>query len=522
MPGPTPQATPVTQAATRRPLERVVIVGGGTAGWMAAAYLNRYLTRLKAKVVLVESPTLGTIGVGEATVPSLVQFIRLMNLDENEFMRRCSATFKLAIRFDGWHRPDTTYWHPFGISARLDGLDLFHFWLKRRLDAAESLAYSDYSAQVQLCTGEKAPRPANGATPITDAGAYAYHLDASAFGEYLKGIATSEGVQHLFGDVQDVVLDPHGNIASLDIGGGRTLAGDLFIDATGFRGRLIEHALGDPWIDWSKYMLCDRAVALPLPRSDSFPPYTLSTALAAGWRWQIPLSSRTGSGYVYSSAHLSADAATQELIARSGLRRARSADPRQLDIRVGRRQNFWLRNCVSLGLASGFVEPLESTGIHLIQKAVILLVEYLPDRDFNDALRRAYNARMAAVYDEVRDFIVLHYLLAGRDEPFWRDARNVPLPDSLRESLAIYEESGRIESGRIEDVRLRLFFEPSYFAILTGNAKLPRRPIAEADCANMAELGRVLARVRASNGELAGRMPSHKAVLAELHRLSFE
>jgi tryptophan halogenase len=508
MPSPAPQ---------RRPLERVIIVGGGTAGWMTAAYLNRYLTRLRAKVILVESPTLGTIGVGEATIPSLVHFVRLMNLDENEFMRRCSATYKLAIRFDDWYRPGTTYWHPFGVCGRLDGFDLFHFWLKRRLDAGEQLAYADYSVQVRLGVEEKAPRPFNAATPITDAGAYAYHLDASAFGDYLKEIATSEGVQHVFGDVQDVALAPNGDISSLDIGAGRTLAGDLFIDATGFRGRLIEQALGDPWIDWSRFMLCDRAVALPLPRSDTFPPYTLSTALAAGWRWQIPLSSRTGSGYVYSSAHLSEDAATEALIARSGLRRARSADPRRIKIRVGRRQNFWRRNCVSVGLASGFVEPLESTGIHLIQASIMSLLEYLPDRDCNDALRRAYNARMADVYDEVRDFIVLHYLLAGREEAFWRDARNVPLPDTLRESLAVYEETGRIENPR-----LRLFLEPSYFSILTGNARLPRRPIAVADAANVAELGRALARVRASNDELAARLPSHKAVLAELHRLTFE
>ena len=506
-----------TREASRRPLERLVIVGGGTAGWMAAVYLNRYLRRLKAKVVLVESPTLGTIGVGEATIPTLVHFVRLMNLDENELMRRTSASYKLGIRFDGWHRPDTTYWHPFGIAARLDGLDLFHFWLKRRLDAGEALAYSDYSAHVQLSLAEKSPRPFGGDTPITKVGSYAFHLDASAFGDYLKEIATSEGVQHLFGDVQDVVLDARGHIAHLDVGGGRTLAGDLFIDATGFRGRLIEQALGDPWIDWSRFMLCDRAVALPLPRSDRFPPYTLSTALAAGWRWEIPLSHRTGSGYVYSSAHLTAEAATEALIARSGLRRARSADPRHLTIRVGRRQNFWLRNCVAVGLASGFVEPLESTGIHLIQQAVMSLVEYLPDRDFSEALRNAYNGRMAAAYDEVRDFIMLHYLLAGRDEPFWRDARNVPLTDTLRESLALYDESGRLES-----VRLRLFLEPSYFSVLTGNARLPRRPIAEAETANVNELGRLLAQVRTSNDELAARMPSHKAVLAELHRQSFE
>jgi tryptophan 7-halogenase len=509
---------PDPQAPQRRLLERVVIVGGGTAGWMAAACLNRHLARQNAKVVLVESPTLGTIGVGEATTPALVQFIRSMNLDEIAFMRRCAATYMLAIRFDDWCRPGTTYWHPFGTAARLDGLDLFHFWLKRRLDAGEPLDYADYSVQVQLCGQDKAPRifNRNGTTPITDAGAYAYHLDAAAFGDYLKDIATSEGVQHLFGDVQDVALDPGGDIASLDIGGGRTLAGDLFIDATGSRGRLIEQALADPWIDWSRFMLCDRAVALPLPRSERFPPYTLSTALAAGWRWQIPLSNRTGSGYVYSGAHLSADAATEQLIARSGLRRARAADPRQLAIRVGRRQNFWLRNCVSVGPAAGGVEPLESTGINLVQEAVVRLVEHLPDRAFNDASRCAYNAGMAAIHDEARDFIVLHYLLAGREEPFWRDARNVPLPDTLRESLALYAENGRIENPY-----LRLFPAPSYFAILAGNGRLPRRPIPEAGAADVDEVGRFMARVRAANSELAARLPSHKALLAQLHRLTF-
>ena len=221
---------------------------------------------------------------------------------------------------------------------------------------------------------------------------------------------------------------------------------------------------------------------------------------------------------MYSSAHLSADAATEQLIARSGLRRPRSADPRQLTIRVGRRQNFWLRNCVSIGLASGFVEPLESTGIHLIQQAVMLLVEYLPDRDFNDALRRAYNARMAAMYDEVRDFIVLHYLLAGREEPFWRDARNVPLPDTLRESLAVYEENGRIENAR-----LRLFIETNYFAILTGNGQAAAAPDRGS---RRRQRGRssagYSARVRVSNDEMTARMPSHKALLTELHRLTFE
>jgi tryptophan 7-halogenase len=443
-----------------------------------------------------------------------VNFVRLLQLDEKEFMRRCSATYKLGIKFDDWAAPGITYWHPFGVcGARVNGLDLFHFWLKRRLEAGSKLAYSDYSVQAMLGESEKSPWPYGGSSRIAETGSYAYHLDASALGDYLKEIATAEGVEHLFGTVQDVVLDQHGTITSLDIGGGRAIAGDLFVDATGFGGRLIEQALGDPWIDWSKFMLCDRAVAMPLPRGERFAPYTLATAMTAGWMWKIPLSSRTGNGYVFSSAHLSADAAIQGLIAQSGLHRARGADPRLLTIRIGRRTNFWLRNCVSVGLASGFVEPLESTGIHLIQRAIMLLVEYWPDRTFNDALRHAYNARMAALYDEVRDFIVLHYVLTRRDDPFWRDARNVPLPDTLRESLALYEENGRIETPR-----LQLFPETSYFFILSGNGRLPRRPIIEAEAAPAGEIWHILDRIRQDNRDFVARMPPHAAFLAELHR----
>jgi tryptophan halogenase len=496
-------------------IERVVVVGGGTAGWMAAIYLNRYMRKMNGKVVLVEPPTLETIGVGEATIPSLVNFVRLLNLDEKEFMRRGSATFKLGIKFEGWTGDGSAYWHPFGIcGARVNGLDLFHFWLKRRFEAGSKLAYSDYSQQALLGEGEKSPWPYGASSRIAEAGSYAYHLDASALGDYLREIATREGVQHLFGTVQNVACDDRGDIVTLDIGGNREVAGDLFLDVTGFRGRLIEEALGDPWIDWSKFMLCDSGVAMPLPRGDRFPPYTLSKAMPAGWTWKIPLSSRTGNGYVFSSAHLSSDAAISALIGQSGLRRARGADPRLVKFRVGRRTNFWLHNCVSIGLASGFVEPLESTGIHLIQRAIMLLVDYMPDRQFNDALRRAYNARMAAIYDEVRDFIMLHYVLTKRDEPFWRDARNVPLTDTLRESLAVYDETGRIESSR-----LRLFPETSYFFILSGNGRLPRRPIIEADLAPADEISPMLDRIQEEARGYAARMPAHAAYLAELHRM---
>ena len=498
------------------PVRRIVVAGGGTAGWMAAIYLNRFMRGVKGSVVLVESPAIGTIGVGEATVPSIVHFLRQMNLDEAALMRRCSATFKLGIRFENWVQEGGAYWHPFGVcGARMKGVDLFHYWNRRRRETGGSLAYSAYSLQARLAEKELAPWPYGRGSSILETGAYALHLDAAALADHLREIATKEGVEHLRGDIGHVALDEGGAIASLDLGDGRCVRGDLFIDATGFHGRLIEQALGDRWIDWSGHMLCDRAVTCALPPSPTFPPYTRSRALEAGWRWSIPLTHRTGSGYVHSSAHVSLEEATRRLLADAGEPEARAGDVRALNFRVGRRTHFWLRNYISVGLSSGFVEPLESTGIHLIQKAVERIVDHFPDLGFAAPLRRAYNEAMARDYDEIRDFIQLHYLLTRRQEPFWRDSRHAPISDTLRERLALYDEAGRIDIPASH-----LFPDTSYYFILTGNDRLPRRSILEAQSEAAAQVWPILDSIRAKASETIVRMPGHRDYLARLHGLA--
>lgn len=493
--------------------KRLVVVGGGTAGWMAASYLNRFLVRKGWQVTLVESPDIGTIGVGEATIPSLVRFVRAMGFDEDEFMRRTAATYKLGIQFIDWFDHGHTYFHPFGICGVVNGLDLFHFWMKRRLEAGATEAYTDYSLQALLSREGRAPRQFGGSSPIMQTGTYAFHVDAGALAQYLKEVATAEGVRHLFGEVREVRRGPWGDIASLDIGGGRELEGDLFVDCTGFKGLLIEEALGDPWIDWSHHLLCDRAVVMPLPRDEEPLPYTRSTALEAGWMWQIQLASRTGNGYVYSSAHTTADEAAATLIARADLKRARTADPRHLKMRIGRRKNFWLRNCVSVGLASGFVEPLESTGIHLIQKAVELLVDHFPSGDRDDLLRGAYNRRMESLYEEVRDFIVLHYLLTDRFESFWRDARAAAIPETLQDALDFYEANGRLPLERTD-----VFAESNYHFVLAGNGRLPRRPVARADFAPLQPVAPVFAQIREQNARVAAGLPPHGRLIEAVNR----
>jgi tryptophan halogenase len=493
-------------------IRSVLIVGGGTAGWMTAAYLNRFLDPAKCQVTLVESADLGTIGVGEATVPPLVAYLRLLGVDENDFLVQCNASYKLGIKFTGWLGGTESFWHPFGQNGgTIDGVPVFHHWLREQRAGREPAPYAAYTPQMVLGEMNRAPRSPSQETVITQQGAYAFHLDAKAFANYLMRLATFRGVHHLVDNVSEVALDDQGMIATVRTQKGRTLSADLYIDCSGFAGLLIEQALGDKHIDWSKTLLCDRAVVLQVPSHGPMTPYTRATALSAGWAWRIPLAHRTGSGYVYSSHHLSEEAAAQELVAHMG-QDADAVTPGHLKMRVGRREHFWVRNCVAVGLAAGFLEPLESTGIFLIQKSIELLLSHFPDRGFSPALAREYNARLGAVYEEMRDFILLHYLLNQRNEAFWKTSRAVLVPPSLAHTLDYYDRTGLVDWQNPA-----LFHEPSFYSIAAGMGRLPQTGHAMAAYADSAGVGRALDSIKAANFSLAQAMPDHADLIATLH-----
>jgi len=501
-----------------QPVRNILIVGGGTAGWMAALYLSTQLQAIGGRVTLVESSAIPTIGVGEATVPPLVGFLRVLGLPEDEFLRRTSATYKLGIRLRNWvhggaHGEDV-YWHPFGpVGGDIDSMPLFHFWLKSVRAGHDDGPFTSYSLQALLGEQGKAPRGFDQSTLIYDRGQYAYHLDAGAFAVYLREEAVRRGTRHIVDDVIQVRVDERGHIAGVGTRAHGELTAELYIDCSGFRAILAEQALKDPYIDWSDVMLCDRALAAPLPRTGDIPPCTRSTALRNGWVWQIGLTNRVGNGYVYSSSFTTEAAAAQEL----GRFLGQDPDvlqPRLLRMKVGRRTRFWIGNCIAMGLASGFVEPLESTGIFAVQRGLALLLTYYPDLDFAPRLAQRYNERMGTMYDEIRDFIVAHYCLTQRtDTEFWRACRSLRLPESLAEKLDAYDRTGLVEV-----VEHAVFPPPSWYCILAGMGRLPRRHFPGADLSNFSQVRAILQAIRESHARLAQALPSHEAFVEHMNR----
>ena len=498
-----------------QPIRSILVVGGGTAGWMTAALLRQAVPADACAITLIESPAVGTIGVGEATVPPLIQYLAAVGLDEADFMARCSATFKLGIRFVDWVRPGREVWHPFGSSGGwIDGIPLFHHWLRARQEGVAVADYHDYALQAVLGDAGRGPRPLDGDSEVTRQGGYAYHLDAAAFAACLAEISVPRGVRHLQDEVTAVDTDEGGCIRRVITEAHGSLAADLYIDCTGFRGLLLGQALGEPWESWSDRLLCDRAAVVAAPAMPAPPASTAAVAREGGWVWRIPLTGRTGCGYVYSSSHVDDDTAARTVLEIAGVSGG-AAEPRFLPMRIGRRRRFWVVNCVAICLAAGFVEPLESTGLFLIQRGIELLAgSYFPDTGFAPALAERYNARMGEVMTEIRDFIILHYLLSARDDtPFWRDSRGVAVPESLGERLALYDQT-----ALVEPLPGALFRETSWYAVLAGFGRFPERPRAEAAYSRLEAVSDVLARIRRQHRERARTYPAHGDLLRHLTR----
>jgi tryptophan halogenase len=495
------------------PLHRVVIVGGGAAGWTAALFLNRLLRATGCAVSLVESVKTETQGVGEGTLPDFSGFLREMRMDEARFMQQCSATYKLATRLADWGQAGSAYWLPYGFCGGLiNDMDLFHFWLKAARLGRDESAYASYSLQALVAERDLAPRAAQGPSPIMESGAFGYHLDTAGFADFIREIAVAEGVHHLFDELTGVQFGDGGDVTHLTTKAGRAVAGDLFLDCTG--GDLIGAQLGDPWADWSAYFPCDRAVLLPAPRDPRMPSYTQVTAAEAGWVWQVPISHRVGCGYAYASRHLGADEATRQLIARVGNRKAAAAAPRHVKLRAGRRTHFWVKNCIALGSAAGECESLEGAAGALLLRGLKLLAELLPGRTGHPALRDAYNREMAALHDHARDFLLLPYALSSRaDTPFWRDVRETTFPDSVTEIIALHGENGTVRPPANP-----IFRETAYHHVFAGNGRLPRRIAAAADALDFAKVEPILAGMKAQNAQWLAKFPSHKELMDQIHR----
>ena len=487
---------------------RIVIVGGGTAGWMAAAVLARFLTPSHYSITLVESDAIGTVGVGEATIPQLQLLNATLGFDEFAFMRQTQATYKLGIEFVGWGAPDSRYIHAFGGVGRQIGQTPFqHYWLRGR-SLGETAPLDAYSLNAVAAFAGKFQRAKPQAPQPQDL-AHAFHFDASLYACFLGGFAQSRGVKRVEGEVKAAHTDGRtGHVTHLSLDEDLTVAGDLFIDCSGFRGLLIEGAVKAGYESWTHWLPCDRALAAPCASVETLTPYTRSTAHRAGWQWRIPLQHRTGNGHVYCSSHISDDEATAVLL--SHLDGAVLGDPRPIRFTTGRRKAFWQHNVVALGLAAGFLEPLESTSIHLVQSAIERVLKFLPKGAIKAADVAAYNAQTIFEWERVRDFIILHYHVNSRSEPFWRDCAAMAVPDSLTEKLDLFRANGRITRFNEE-----LFAEPGWLQVMVGQGLIPEGYHPLADSETPQEVRELLGLVRRSVTKRVAEMASHDRFIAE-------
>jgi tryptophan 7-halogenase len=487
----------------------VVILGGGTAGWMTAAALARaFQGSPLPRIRVIESEEIGTVGVGESTIPTLRDFNRLLNLDEADFMTRTEATFKLGIEFRDWGRIGDSYIHSFGIYGRpVGGVAFHHHWLRQQ-ELGETAAIEAYSLPIVAARLGRFGKPdrslSDGFFP------YAFQFDATLYAAYLRHYAEARGVRRTEGKVVEVTRRAaDGFVESLLLDKGERIAGDLFVDCSGFRGLLIAGALGNGFEDWSRFLPCDRAVVVQCETKDRAEPYTRAIASEAGWRWRIPLQHRVGNGYVYCSQYLGEAEACEALLQRIEGRPL--GEPRTLRFTAGQRPKQWDKNCVAVGLSSGFLEPLESTSIGFIILAIFNLIRLFPDLDFDGAAEAEFNRVMKLEYERVRDFLILHYHLTQRDDTaFWNRCRTMAIPESLRYKMDLFADRGVITTHDGA-----FFGEPSWLSVCLGQRLLPSRYDPLTETLDPGESGRQMAAMRQAVRRTAEAMPSHDAFLAQ-------
>ena len=485
-----------------QPVKKIVILGGGSAGWMTAAALSTVLRNQYSDIHLIESEAVGTVSVGEATIPQIALFNRILGLDENEFVRETQATFKLGIEFANWKQKGHSYMHPFGsFGTDMDAIQFHHFWLKMfkqgKVDDIEAFSLASVAARQG-----RFMRPENrGNSPLSQI-AYAFHFDATLYAKYLRKFSEAKGVRRTEGKVKDVLMrNSDGFIDAMVLENGEQVDGDLFIDCSGFKGLLIEQTLKTGFEDWGHWLPCNRAVAMPCLASKEVKPYTISTAQDAGWTWRIPLQHRIGNGYVYPSDFVSDDQAVSVLTAQ--MENTPLNQPNLLRWQTGMRKKMWNKNCVAIGLSGGFIEPLESTGLHLIQSAIAKLLGMFPNRGFDQVDIDTFNQQSRVEMERIRDFIILHYKATVRDDTeFWRYCKNMPIPDYLQNKMDLYAANGRIYRQDVE-----LFNETSWLAVMHGQGIVPNGYDPLVDTLSEDEITERLQHIKMVIGNSADVMP---------------
>lgn len=491
-------------------LKTILIVGGGSAGWMAAALLSNLFQGLY-RIKLVESEDIGTIGVGEATIPAIKKFNELLGLDEVQFMRLTQGTFKLGIQFNNWDKVGSSYVHGFGVIGQdLGWLRCHQYWLKMKLQG-EASDFANFSINTAAALENKfmPARTDAGDSPIGHI-AHAYQFDAGLYARFLRTYAEERGVVRQEGKIVDVNLRPDdGYVDSVVLENGETLAADLFIDCSGFRGLIIEQAMKTGFDDWTHWLPCDRAIAVPCERSGNFTPYTRATAHGAGWQWRIPLQHRTGNGHVYASSYMGEEEAERILLA--NLDGKPLAEPNRIRFTTGKRKQIWNRNCLAVGLAAGFLEPLESTSLFLTQSSLIRLIRLFPDGEFDQANIDEFNRQTDFEYERIRDFIILHYKATERDDtPFWRYCRDMDVPATLARKIDLFRANGRIFREDEE-----LFSEESWIQVMLGQGIMPQGYDPLVDIRSEAQVSQFLGNVENVIRKCVAVMPTHEDFVAK-------